>query len=769
MNDNYDWVNSLQTRLREQGHERIARLIDEIPHRRYEQEHEAVEALVPEALASARALELPWLEVYFKHWLMTSRYSRGHGEIALPDAVEAFEFAHREGNRSCPQSVCATDDLAAVYSNVDGPGWAPECIAVCDEALTGLPPTRQCFRCLSYRRADAMSDQGNASEAVTFLRGQIERLRGAGEAPDDLLYRSIAIHQLASGDGMAALKTLEESEGLVAESDEIERRKRNFLRSRALSLSGQPEAGWALLPPHEECKESELELWCEAALAAVAQLPALNTPAVGRALWTKIEQFHRVGNHRRTIELAVHQARLAADRGVPWLGALAVARARAHLPKLRADLGASCALATADSMLATACSVPLPCAPEALTDWFSTPEGKAQDIERDIQCLERAIAVRPNDDALVTMLSTALHRYGCADEARERLRALALSRPESASVQDSWFRLCLAAGAHEEIEAQLDRVKELQPALVAWCRARQEFEREHFEAVGPLVEQVLALDPEAQPTRRLWADAAMAMKDFEAALSVRRELLEHVEPDVPMRWELLIAATAAQDWSEVRRQAAALDMQLDGHSDAPVEEDWGYIWLVYEDASAQARRLLARRTGPATARILQAAREHERQRLGDWVVFTPSPLDEAPDDEEERRSFVHTYPAPLHVLSEGGFGPSYMVDGVHPGEERLQAMRDAIETRGCNSWMYSGDGYLLKNADDPEREGADDGKGSLPGVYLAVAAPSAMPPAQFDRLLEDLRGDLDLCWPTLASAAGAPLHRHEALVARYEL
>ena len=135
------WLGTLQNELREAGQERTALLIDRIPELTHDNKRAQVEALLPEALAAARALKNPWLEIYFRHWEMRTRLSNnGEGETALSDVVALLELAHREENLSCPQSVCTTHDISGCYANVDGPGWAergisgvlrPRCLALC--------------------------------------------------------------------------------------------------------------------------------------------------------------------------------------------------------------------------------------------------------------------------------------------------------------------------------------------------------------------------------------------------------------------------------------------------------------------------------------------------------------------------------------------------------------------------------------------------------------------------------------------------------------
>ncbi|MGP1683871.1 MAG: hypothetical protein ACTS8S_16255, partial [Giesbergeria sp.] len=136
--DNFAWANALSDQLEEEGQARLAYLIHFIPNQHYENNHALVEALVPEALATARSLDISWLEVYFNHWLCSSRVARHYGEVQLGEVVHSYELAHQEKNQGCPQSVCMTQDLVATYANVDGPGWAVERLAACDEALARI-------------------------------------------------------------------------------------------------------------------------------------------------------------------------------------------------------------------------------------------------------------------------------------------------------------------------------------------------------------------------------------------------------------------------------------------------------------------------------------------------------------------------------------------------------------------------------------------------------------------------------------------------------
>ena len=137
--DIWAWVETLQEDLRESGYERLADLIDQIQRDVGENRYERAQAALPEALAGARALRNPWLEVYLRHWGMQNRMNNmGEGETALGEATSLLEFAHRKETLDCPQSVCVTQDISKCHGNVDGIGWAQERLDVCRETMARI-------------------------------------------------------------------------------------------------------------------------------------------------------------------------------------------------------------------------------------------------------------------------------------------------------------------------------------------------------------------------------------------------------------------------------------------------------------------------------------------------------------------------------------------------------------------------------------------------------------------------------------------------------
>ncbi|MBT6277609.1 MAG: hypothetical protein HOI95_26175, partial [Chromatiales bacterium] len=93
----WEWVRELKYDLRDAGQHRLLTLLDTIPTLVVDNEHARAEALFPEALAMVRELDLPWAEVFVRHWALQSRVrSRSEVKHNLSEAVDLLDFSHQE-------------------------------------------------------------------------------------------------------------------------------------------------------------------------------------------------------------------------------------------------------------------------------------------------------------------------------------------------------------------------------------------------------------------------------------------------------------------------------------------------------------------------------------------------------------------------------------------------------------------------------------------------------------------------------------------------
>lgn len=244
----------------------------------------------------------------------------------------------------------------------------------------------------------------------------------------------------------------------------------------------------------------------------------------------------------------------------------------------------------------------------------------------------------------------------------------------------------------------------------------------------------------------------------EAALAYQR-LAGKLEEPQSVQWDQMTAASAARDWTMLREVAAGMGMEF-AAGEGPIEEDWGWVIVRYIE-DGEALDYYARRTGPVTARVLENAPGNRGQRVGDWVVFDAGLIYPAPEDEEERKRFVPTY-AVVHVLEGGGYSPSWLVDGVYPGEEAFDAFREAMDARGWKVWVHSNRDYQITDASSGEE---------LRAIYFTVATPAQLAPRELHQALQEATGQWPhrMCWLRLAEAAEVDTQPHLDAIERYGL
>lgn len=151
-------------------------------------------------------------------------------------------------------------------------------------------------------------------------------------------------------------------------------------------------------------------------------------------------------------------------------------------------------------------------------------------------------------------------------------------------------------------------------------------------------------------------------------------------------------------------------------------------------------------------------------------MFDAELLYPLPEDEAERERFVPTH-AQVHVLQAGGYASSWLVDGVHPGEEAINALREEIQARGWKLWLHSRDDYRLIDPEDPDSFDPEQAASGLPGVLFTVALPEGVAPLELHRALLAATAQWPhaMCWLRLAEACGQDPQPHLDAVERYGL
>lgn len=775
------WLDNLQKELIDAGLERVSQLIDRIPELTHDNRREQVEALLPEALAAAKALKNPWLEIYFRHWEMRNRLSNnGEGESALAEVVSLLELSHRPENLECPQSVCTTHDISGCYSNVDGPGWAEDRKAVCEETLARVTPAWPCYTCLNREYVDALLDQRRYEEALARLDSLEAALKEHGEEDDSRLFKDRAVIFREQGRYQEALDMLDKSENyddFISQS-EGNRTHTVTLRAGILARLGRVDEAWEILPSWGNITPGDYVCWVTAVSAIAEKQPAVNTWELGRLLQQAMDHAHQVEAHRNCIETAEKHARLALARGSSWMARRALSMAEQHLPRLRSPHGADELLHKLRTDIDAFTAPPLPAPAGELLQWMDAQE--ARNPEQDAQWLLSALEEAPGNADFAVAAVFAMETCYAYDEAADVFKtALKYNEEERGFLVSRLLLLYLNAGRYNEALSLAADIEDTDPGLTHWARARVAESTGQWESVVSETKASMEHIPDNLTLLRMAVNANRKLRRFTEALALGRDIAELVAEDeedlTNARWELMTSASAAADWATVRAVAADLDIELEGR-EGPVEEDWGWLRLRFmEDGDWQ--EYFGLRTGPATARIISIATPGDIQHVRDLVVFDPSYIEALPEDEEERENYIVPHHV-LHILESAGY-TAWICDGADPGEEVFDALCDALEERNYAVRIRQRGDYTIHNPFGPaidasakDEDYAPVASGErLPGIYFAIASPPDISALDAYNLMVKLTEGWErpLCLYGLAKAAGVDTQVQMNIIELYEL
>ncbi|GAA0675954.1 hypothetical protein GCM10010193_31250 [Kitasatospora atroaurantiaca] len=773
--DIWAWVHDTHETLAESGQHRLATALAEIAGHAVEGRNEQLDAMYPEALASARALGLPWVEVFLRHWRLQNLLNKRHqGEAAMGEAVSLLEFAHREETASCPQSVCAVQDFTICHANIDGPGYVPERLAVLEETLARVEPARACFDCLSREYADTLEDDGRAEAALAHLDRAQSRIQAAGEQVS-LAFghsRASALYRLGRyQDALAAYDTAELAYVTARHKlDDDDRRKLAVGRAVMLAALGRPELALGQLPAAGEAEEFPdiRHRWATAVEALVAAGAYENDTELGVRLAHWVGYLDAAGSHRPCLDLLVIAGRLAVRRGARTVALTLAAAGERKLTQLRRTDGVAERVA---ELRAEAEALPVPALPVPVAELPEWLAGQQIPAEAAADLFAAARAEAPSTAVVVNLagvLGSLGHTRAAADLLWEQLE----EDGRHEHLIGMLSQMLIEAGDGEGVKRLADRLMPTNPADAHWARARWAAAEGRWAEVGEHCAALVAEEPDRINPRRLGAAAATRLGDHATAQQLYEELLEHALPvegtppdqqyrtvQEPDLWHLITAATANRDWAAVRAVGARIGIDFETDS-GPVDEEWQLITVRATRTNGATADLPAVRTGPATARILPVLGEDVPLNHRDTVVFGPALLNEPPAEGEAdgwRPAFEL-----LTLLDPAGY-TTYWLDGAWPGTEEWVALREALGETEYGLWAYSGGEYAIN---DPAEETE-----SLPGVYAALGVPPTASAAEADALLLRLTKHWEhpLSWLDLAEAAGADADRHRGIVERYGL
>jgi tetratricopeptide (TPR) repeat protein len=775
--DIWAWVQDTHQQLAESGQHRLATALVEIAGHAVEGRNEQLDAMYPEALASARALNLPWVEVFLRHWRLQNLLNKRHqGEAAMTEAVSLLEFAHREETASCPQSVCAVQDFTICHANIDGPGYVQERLAVLDETLERVEPARACFDCLSREYASTLEDDGRCEDALAQLDRAQARIQAAGEQVSLSFGHSRASALYELGRYQDALAAYDNAElAYVAgrnRLDDDDRRKLAAGRALNLAALGRTEQALELLPAADEAEQyADIRFrWARAVEHLTAAGEYGNDAELGARLAHWAGYLDASGSHRPCLELVLIAGRLAVARGARTVALTLVATGERKLAQLRRTDGVDTQLA---ALRAAAEELPLAELPVPADELLAWLEENGPDPETGADLLSAARAqLAGSPTTVVVNLAGALGGLGHVRAAADLLWEQLEHDPSHEFLVGMLGQMLMDGGDGDGVRRLADRLMAADPADAYWLLARWAAAEGRWAEVAEHCAAVLAHEPDAINTRRLAAAAATRRGDHAEAQRLYLELLDHApsadgtpaelahktvqEPDL---WHLITAASANRDWAVVRSTGARLGIEFDA-AEGPVDEEWQLITLQATRTNGSTADFPALRTGPATARVLPVLGDELPLNHGDIVVFGPAVLNDRPEPGEEE-GWRPTFEL-LTLLDPAGY-TTYWLDGGWPGDEHWTALRRELQQAGYGLWAYSGDHYAIT---DPADEDA-----SLPGIYAALGVPPTATTAEADALLLRLTSAWPhpLSWLDLARAAGADTIRHEDIVERYGL
>ncbi len=751
----WGWVYSASADLRGNGHDDLATQMLALAGYANGGRSEEASAAGASLLAGARALRLPWMEVFTRHWLLQSRVAiGGEGLSALTDAVDALDRAHREETSDCPQAVCTTQDMAMCYANVDGPGYAAERIEVVSEALERIDPTWSCFNCLTAELVEAIVDSGKPEEALAAYR--------------DARRRQLELSITPSGEFL-----LQEADLLIAtgsSNDAVElltgRAMRRHLTSEQLSVYRLIllAKAYARLERWNDSAEALTEHkrvipfgryhadWVRVEAALIGAGVHANDATTAEQLRMILSRQVAAQATRPSAEIAVVVGRLAAERGARNTARWALATAQTQAPQLRDPTDLAPIIAKLEDEVAAMVMQPLPVPPEKACDYLQKTTDDP--LERCLDIAEVALEALPESSELSVKFAELLIRQERAREALGILRAAVEKTPTDRAL----VGLLQAALLQERDRAGAadleEKVLAADPPMGVALRARRQWvDREWADCITTCREAV-ALDTTFINTRRIWANAARQLEDWSTAVSVLEEVVAHPECTDQDRWALIVAASAAQDWPALRTCAVSLGFPMDLEGGEPNDSAGRCVISTREGGREQ--RYAALRIGPASARIFVVSYPGTTQRAGDIVVFEPSPLEPVPTDPDALREFIPVF-AQVCTLRQGDVAP-YLIAGPVIGRDEWSSLCATVRARGWYIWNYRSDDHTMTASGIEEA-----------AVWAVIGVPKPVPPRDVDAALESVVGAWRVrpAWPDLADLAGANVKKHKKLWRSY--
>ncbi|MCA9549615.1 MAG: hypothetical protein KC933_06245 [Myxococcales bacterium] len=770
--DVFAWLDAVNGTLLELGEHRLVDGVFRLSSLIHNDQHDAVDALVPELLTDLQRVRHPWLEVYVRHWALQSRILR-RADVArgLDDAVYLVDFASQEETRDCPQSICAVQDLAAAYGYADGAGYAEERLAVTRETLDRIDATWPCFDCLSVEHADALVRAGRPEDAVEFVEAQTATAqRTGGNWAEMTDVRIDALLALGRNDEALALT----GPRVPCWTGRAFVLRRRLNRARALTRLGRPDEAVKLLPDFETeilptpvLYESWLALVEDLVERALEGGPE-NDGHLDRTIAALAQKLEGNGALRRCFETTEARLRLALARGRADVAAHVLDDLRRRAALLQRPLDAPARVEAAASRVAEA---PAPAPPVIGASVEETMQAISEDPEVAWDQVLAAAERWPTSVDLATALAGLAWSPPTVAVAISRVEAMASAASAPDRLQQILGHLLLTH-APERLETWAEALLPRGGALAAtahWVRGRHAWAHGDHATARACFEAVLALDATAKNAPKALVALLEEMGDLEAALGALDEAKRRADEDdrPAYDWRRMMLATRLGDWPLVRAICAELGLELET-TEGPIDEVWGRIEVRLSPPLVEGGPVVleAVRTGPATARVNEIAASDEPNWYDAALIIDPFPLREDPDaaldeddEESEERPMIH---AAVEVLRRP---ESLIVElvGARPEAQVLDALVERLLELGAAIRMATGT-WDIEHAETEE---------SRPGFGWLIALPEGTDLRAAHTALEEAARAVDgvMVWPELVARLEEPepIEAQEAIAAAWRL
>lgn len=705
-----------------------------------------------ERLASTYGI--PWLGVFGRHWELQYRLlTRREGETSVPDAVRAFELSHRDETIDCPQSMCSVQDLCIAYSNVDGPGYSDQTVEAAKDALDRIDTTWPCWDCLSNELVGGLSHRGDFAEAAAKCSEIEVEIRSTGVNPSTN-YATTRLRALINNDDVDAATAFDAQlvrdryNPHTAESWPLYDLTRGRMLLRRGDIAEAVQTLRDSLDPLEKPRFGDE--WRALAMDLLRGGHIDNDDNLGATLVRLGTHYHSVGAWRRAFDTFVDAAIAAAMRGAMGSARRAHGACESIVSDLAQPLNAPERLIDVETAIAAAPSEVAQTAP----------------LDNQVESLEADLDTGFDVDNYLK-LSQLLMSQGWDDVAISGLWKHVRENPDDERAALTLMSLLLSSSGTLRVDELTELAELLQPidaGLENWVRANTHAAAKEWNECAERCAEVVRYSPDAKNTRRLWASALGEQEKYDDAAIKWHEILELPEAEeTPVEvaderlrsdsWAAIIAGSLAGDWPLVRKAGARLGMEFASES-GPIEENYEAIVVNYP-AERQGGRsnLIAQRTGPVTATIIQSSAGN-RQRYYDRVVFNPARLNELPPDasDAERAHFLYHYDI-IDTVEKAGYS-GYMIEGAIPGDDgsKWEQLRETLQSEGVGVWIYSAGKDHFRATESSE------------DVFLFSAAiPATMPATKLHDLLTAATASWEHrpAWPGLATAAGVDVDLHQ--------